>query len=162
MTINVKSLTIKPHQDKWVVPIEIMDKLGEFDLDVYAPFYRPFETALNYYTILDDGLNKPWYGRVFCHAPDRAETIKWLDKCAKHRNAIALVYAKTDTRYFHDIIIPKAHALLFIRGRVKFCYHDGTKADSAMLPSMLVAFDRDNALLLAESDINGNFIWLRK
>ena len=31
-----KQRTVHPSNDKWIVPQEILNKLGEFDLDVYA------------------------------------------------------------------------------------------------------------------------------
>ena len=157
-----KQRTVHPSNDKWVVPKEILNHLGEFDLDVYAPFNRPWDVAPNNYTIIDDGLNQPWYGKVFCHPPDGKLTYSWLEKCARYGSCIALVYSKTDSAYFQSIIIKYASAALFFKGRVKFHYTDGSKADSAPLPSVLVAFDAKNAKVLESSGIEGSFIWLNK
>ncbi len=153
---------VSPADDKWVVPQIIMDKLGDIDMDVYAPFNRPWDSAKEHLTILDDGLNKDWKGRVFCNPPDGALTYPWLERCAKHRNAIALVYAKTDAAYFQDIVMKYATAVIFIKGRVKFHYTDGAKADSAPLPSILVAFSYQTGCVLEDSGINGSFMWLKK
>ena len=157
-----KQRTVHPSKDKWIVPQEILNKLAEFDLDVYAPFNRPWDVARYNYTIIDDGLNKPWYGKVFCHPPDGKLTYSWLEKCARYGSCIALVYSKTDSAYFQNIIMKYASAALFIKGRVKFHYTDGSKADSAPLPSMLVAFDAKNAKVLENSGIEGSFVWLNK
>ena len=152
---------VHPSKDKWVVPLELINRLGEFDLDVYAPYNRPWNTALKHYTIIDDGLINDWDGRVFCNPPDGAVTYLWLDRCAQYGNCTALVYAKTDTAYFQNIIMKYASAILYIKGRVKFYYTDGSKADSAPLPSMLVAFDAKNGEILEGSGIGGSFIWLK-
>jgi DNA N-6-adenine-methyltransferase (Dam) len=152
---------VHPSKDKWVVPKELLNALGKFDQDVYAPYNRPWDSATAYYTIIDDGLNQNWTGRVFCHPPNGKQTYDWLERCAKHGNAIALVYAKTDAKYFQDIVLKQATAVLFIKGRVKFHYTDGNKADSAPLPSLLVAFDQVTGRLLEESGIGGSFLWLK-
>ena len=152
---------VHPSKDKWVVPIELINSLGEFDLDVYAPYNRPWNTALKHFTIIDDGLINAWNGRVFCNPPDGAATYLWLDRCAQYGDCTALVYAKTDASYFQDIIMKYASAILFIKGRVKFHRTDGSKADSAPIPSMLVAFDTENGEILENSGISGSFIWLK-
>jgi hypothetical protein len=158
-TTEVKN--VHPSKDKWVVPKTIIDKLGEFDLDVYAPFNRPWDTAKSHYTIIDDGMNQDWRGRVFCHPPNGKETYAWLERCTKHGNAIALLYAKTDAKYFQDIVLKQATAVLFIKGRVKFHYTNGNKADSAPLPCVLVAFNGSNSEILGTCGINGIFLPLK-
>lgn len=152
---------VHPSDDKWVVPKEMLDRLGKFDQDVYAPFNRPWDSAEEHLTIIDDGLNTTWRGRIFCHPPDGILMYSWLEKCAQHRNAVALINSKTDAKFFQDIILEHAHAILFIKGRVKFHYTNGKRADSCPLPSVLVAFDDANAKLLKESGINGKLILLK-
>lgn len=51
-------------KDEWLTPPEIIRALGSFDLDPCAPVKRPWEMAANHFTVLDNGLNKPWQGRV--------------------------------------------------------------------------------------------------
>lgn len=134
-------------KDEWLTPPEIVKALGEFDLDPCAPTpdKRPWDTAKNHYSILDDGLNKPWFGRVFCNSPYGSEMKHWLKKCAEHKNVIALLFARTETRQFFDSIWPYAKAIVFIKGRLNFYHVDGTKGGTAGAPSMLVAYDNDNA-----------------
>jgi hypothetical protein len=64
--------------DEWLTPPEILRALGDFDLDPCAPVTRPWETAAQHYTALDDGLNKQWNGRVWCNPPFGREAVKWL------------------------------------------------------------------------------------
>lgn len=47
-----------------------------------------------------------------------------------------LIPARTDTRWFHDIVLPKAREVRFIRGRLKF----GDAVSAAPFPSMVVVF----------------------
>ena len=49
--------------DEWLTPPDILDKLGDFDLDPCAPVVRPWDTADWYYTANEDGLTQHWFGR---------------------------------------------------------------------------------------------------
>ena len=51
--------------DVWLTPPGIIKSLGEFDLDPCASLNRPWDTAKKHYTVEDDGLTKPWAGRVW-------------------------------------------------------------------------------------------------
>jgi hypothetical protein len=42
-----------------------------------------------------------------------------LEKMHYHRQGVALVFARTDCKWFHDYVA-KADAILFLKGRVKF------------------------------------------
>lgn len=109
-------------KDEWLTPPEIIKALGKFDLDPCSPVNRPWNTADNHYTIDDNGLMMPQDGRVWCNPPYGNQTGIWLEKCALHKDAIALTFARTETRMFFDAVWNKAHAVLFIKGRLKF-YH---------------------------------------
>lgn len=50
-----------------------------------------------------------------------------------------LIPARTDTQYFHEYIYGKAE-IRFLRGRLRFEDEDGTKADAAPFPSMVVIY----------------------
>lgn len=146
--------------DEWLTPPEIIEALGDFDLDPCAPIKRPWSTAKNHYTIEDDGLSKPWDGRVWLNPPYGTQTGIWLKRLAEHQNGIALTFARTETRMFFETVWAKARAVLFIRGRLKFYRVDGTQGQSAGAPSILIAYDEDNARALEESGIDGKFIYL--
>jgi len=61
-----------------------------------------------------------------------------------HRNGIALVFARTDCKWFHDYCT-KADAILFIKSRVKFIDGLGvTSKSGAGSGSMLIAWGSDN------------------
>lgn len=149
-------------KDEWLTPPEILRALGDFDLDPCAPAAPPWPTAKNFYTIKENGLIQPWFGRVWLNPPYGKETYKWLARLANHRNGIALVFARTETRMFFDWVWSRANAVLFLRGRLTFLNVDGSKpANTGGAPSALIAYGRSNVRALAESGLDGKLISLK-
>lgn len=149
-------------KDEWLTPPEITNALGPFDLDPCSPIERPWYTAENYYTILDDGLTKEWKGKVWCNPPYGKEAVKWMEKCVDHGNCIALTFARTETKMFFNCIWSKADAILFIKGRLRFHHVTGERADSAGAPSVLIAYGKENAEILKNCNIEGKFLYLNQ
>lgn len=149
-------------KDEWLTPPEILAALGEFDLDPCAPVTRPWDTARQHYTAFDNGLSKPWEGRVWLNPPYGNEATNWLARLAAHGNGIALIFARTETQAFFDTVWSKADALLFLRGRLHFHHVSGERADNnAGAPSVLVAYGRQNADALKGCGLDGAFVQLR-
>jgi hypothetical protein len=107
---------------EWLIPPELVKKLGEFDLDPCSPVNAPFYHAKNNYTIEDNGLLKKWEGRVYCNPPYGRDLNLWLKKLKEHGNGIALIFARTETKFFFENIWDDADGLLFVKGRIRF-YH---------------------------------------
>jgi hypothetical protein len=150
-------------KDEWLTPPEVISALGQFDLDPCAPIVRPWETAASHMTIEDNGLAKPWHGRVWCNPPYGTAAAKWLDRLGAHGNGIALIFARTETRMFFEHVWPKADALLFLEGRLYFHHVDGRRAAAnAGAPSVLVAYGRANADCLRDCSIAGQYVPLRQ
>lgn len=145
----------------WLTPPEILTALGEFDLDPCASEYQPWLTAKQQFTIKDNGLAREWAGRVYCNPPYGQFAAQWLERCAAYGNAIALVFARTETAVFQDHIWPKADAMLFLRGRLSFRLPGGGRAGPAGAPSVLIAFGENNADVLATCGLAGAFVRLR-
>lgn len=149
-------------KDEWLTPPDLIKKLGNFDLDPCSPINRPWPTAKNHFTLIDDGLSKEWYGRVWCNPPYGKEAAIWLDKLAKHNNGIALIFARTETKMFFDQVWEKADAVLFLKGRLFFHHVSGEVAKAnAGAPSVLIAYGKENSKILEQSTIEGKFINLR-
>jgi hypothetical protein len=149
--------------DEWLTPPEIIRALGPFDLDPCSPVNRPYDTAGKHYTINDDGLSLPWEGRVWLNPPYGPKVGQWLERLGDHGNGISLVFARTETDWFHRFVWPKATAVLFLRGRLHFHYVDGRRAKcNAGAPSVLVAYGSECADRLMDSGITGQFIRLRR
>ncbi len=96
---------------------------------------------------LIDYLNKPWSGRVFCNPP-YSKITEFLKKGILELKAgrielvVYLIFANTDTKFFHNLIKDKAQ-IRFIKGRVTFVGWDALGniiKNSAMRPSMLAIY----------------------
>lgn len=146
----------------WLTPPTILAALGPFDLDpCAAPEPRPWATADLHYTEAEDGLSRPWFGRVWCNPPFGSQTWTWtwLDRMADHGNGIALAFARTDTTGFKRAVWDRADALLFLTGRPKFYLPDGTQAKgNSGGPIVLIAYGRENADCLADRATEGGFV----
>lgn len=146
----------------WLTPPEILAALGAFDLDPCASEHQPWKTAEHQLTIHDDGLTKPWQGRVWCNPPYGPFAAHWLARCADHGNAVAFVFARTETVVFQDQVWPKADGILFLRGRVSFRLPGGGRAGVAGAPSVLIAYGRENAECLRTCGIAGAYVPLAR
>lgn len=148
-------------KDEWLTPRHVLAALGPFDLDPCAPQVRPWDTAAKHYTVMDNGLVQPWEGRVWCNPPYGLEAAQWLARCADHGNAMALIFARTETRMFFDHVWPKAQAVLFLEGRLYFHHVCGRKASAnAGAPSVLVAYGSANAECLKSCTLAGRYLAL--
>lgn len=149
----------------WLTPRHILDALGKFDLDPCAALDQPWATARRHLTVKDDGLKKTWAGRVWLNPPYGEQTARWLEKMAKHRNGIVLIYARTETQMFFDHVWNKANGIFFLKGRVYFHRLDGSVAADAGAPSVLVSYDpkraRFNQNVLRGCKLKGKFLEIR-
>ncbi|WBU27515.1 DNA N-6-adenine-methyltransferase [Rhodopseudomonas palustris] len=156
----------KTRTDEWLTPPAVMNALGEFDLDPCSPIERPWPTARQHFTIRDNGLILPWWGRVWLNPPYLASVIaRWLGRMAEHNRGIALIFARTETAAFHRFVWRRASALLFLRGRLDFLTVEGRPASStsanAGAPSVLCAYGEADAEVLAFCGLQGQFVPLR-
>lgn len=146
----------------WLTPPEILSALGAFDLDPCSSEHQPWPTAAKQLTIRDDGLKQPWEGRVWCNPPYGPFAARWLERCAEHGDAMAFVFARTETAVFQDHVWPRADAVLFLRGRVSFRLPGGGRSGPAGAPSVLIAFGQRNADCLKTCSLAGAFVSLRQ
>src|SRR5438874_1439092 len=88
--------------------------------DVYERLHEEFSFTLDPCPINGeaDGLARlllPWYGkRVFCNPPYGPGLRKWLERAREAEVAVYLIPARTDTRWFHEIVLPEAREVRFI------------------------------------------------
>lgn len=159
---TVSHQSAKMLNDEWLTPPEIILNLGPFDLDPCAPIVRPWETARKHFTIEDNGLPQVWLGFVWCNPPYGVQTGTWLERMALHNNGIALVFARTETDMFFRSVWNKATSVLFIKGRLYFCYVDGSSAKAnSGAPSVLVAYGKFADYKLKTCAIPGKYINLK-
>lgn len=125
---------------EWSTPQAYFDlveaEFGFFDLD-------PCATADNtkgraWWTKEQDGLGKPWYGRVWMNPPYGYGIKDWVRKAytssLRGCLCVCLLPARTDASWWHDYVMKGE--VRFIRGRLKF----GGSKTNAPFPSALVIF----------------------
>lgn len=145
---------------EWLTPPELVEKLGEFDLDPCRPINAPFLHAKTNYTIENDDLAKDWFGRVYMNPPYGKQMHLWLEKLKNHGNGIALIFARTETRCFFENVWHSADALLFVKGRIRFYHVSGEQGGTPGAPSVFVAYGKENAAALKNSGIEGRYLEL--
>jgi phage N-6-adenine-methyltransferase len=129
---------------EWGTPQDFFDALdkefGGFLLDVCATDDNA--KCKKYYTVNSDGLAQAWSKRNWMNPPYGRTITAWIkradDEAEKGNTTVALLPARTDTKYFHTHIYGK-HEIRFVRGRLKF---EGAQVGSgaAPFPSMVVIF----------------------
>ena len=122
--------------DEWYTPREIIEALGEFDLDPCAPMHPLWPTAKIMYNKQDNGLIQNWGGRIWLNPPYSRPLM------------------------FQDVIFKKATAMKFLRNRIRFFRPDGTRGDSPGCGSVLIAFGRENAEILRNCSLQGKYVEL--
>jgi len=125
-----KSACFKSMKDEWNTPRSFYERLNqEFDFD--------FDPCPENHKI--DGLYIEWGKRNFVNPPF-SEWQKWVRKgyeeYKKGKIVVFLIASRTDTKAFHEIILPFASEIRFIKGRLHF---NDSKKD-APFPSMVVIF----------------------
>jgi len=160
--MNTSFQRCKQTTDEWYTPKGIIEALGHFDLDPCAPCHG-FYTAKTCYDQFDDGLSKEWFGRVFCNPPYSRKLVSlFIKRMSEHGNGVALLFNRMDIAMWHDIIFTTADAMLVIRGRLRFIRPDGIQGDAAGCGSVLVAWGKNNAQSIIDSNLPGKFISLKK
>ncbi len=106
-------------------------KSPQWIMDAYADFFDPCPLNAKF-----DGLHMPWKAFNYCNPP-YSEISVWIRKAIleseERRTTIMLLPARTDTKWFHDLLYGK-YEIKFIKGRLKF----GDAKKSAPFPNMFV------------------------
>jgi site-specific DNA-methyltransferase (adenine-specific) len=130
--------------DEWATPQEFYDHLNaEFDFTLDPCCTHENAKCNRHFTDQENGLIQTWAGeRVFCNPP-YSQMKHWARKCRDEASRaeliVMLVFARTDTAWFHDYVYGDAE-LRFIRGRLRF----GDSKNSAPAPSMLCIWHKRN------------------
>lgn len=123
LSLNVSSLISNTSDDHYTPPF-VFESLGiEFDLDVSAPLEGiPWLPAKKHYSLVDDGLTSPWFGKVWMNPPYSKPT-PWIDRFIAHGNGICLVPA-SKSKWFKSIW-EAADSALLMPANLKFVRGDG-------------------------------------
>ncbi len=122
--------------DEWWTPIEIIKSLGCFDLDPCGDLRH--KTASVIFDRNRGGLAAEWNGRVWLNPP-YSEVGTWLDRLVNHGQGIALVFARTDTKWAQRVL-PQADSVFFLSKRIKFQSPVRDSPWTAGAPSMFLSF----------------------
>ncbi len=93
-----------------------------------------------------DALSVPWSAQtVWLNPPYGRGVGRWVEKAYREaqagRTVGVLIFARTDTRWWHDYVM-KALVVYLVRGRLKFFGDDGESTNSATAPSCFVVFGK--------------------
>lgn len=151
----VAGMNVDTGQKTWLTPPAIIEALGPFDMDPCVPDRMPWRTAARMVTKSEDGLSVSWSGTVWLNPPYGRESVPFLRRMAEHRNGVALLFGRTDTAAWHELVFPVCDAVLFMRGRIAFYREDGTQAGTANAPSCLVSYTPHFTTKLRDANIGG-------
>lgn len=150
-----KGVDNQAHEGKtnvWLTPRFILDALGPFDLDPCAEPDWPVATRS--ICLPTDGLKESWVGLVFMNPPYGKSTPQWLEKLARHGNGIALVFSRTDTKWFQRAA-DQCSAMMFLSPRLTFLRPDHSFGTNSGCGSCLVAFGDVARARLFQSKLRG-------
>jgi ParB family chromosome partitioning protein len=141
--------------DEWYTPSEYLnaarDVLGAIDLDpASSPAANKTVRAERYYTADDDGLTRPWCGRVWMNPPYSTGLVdrfvaKLLDayQTGDVPAAVVLTNNATDTRWWQSLA-RRSSAVCLLAGRIRFRTPDGDVA-GAGLQGQTICYLGENA-----------------
>ena len=139
-----KKALFTSNSDEWSTPPDLfaeLDKEFSFTLDPCATDEN--HKTPRYFTRNENGLLQDWTGEtVFCNPP-YSDIAAWTRKAyeeaskqaSKQTIIVLLIPSRTDTRYFHEYILPYAE-IRFIKGRLKF----GNAKYNAPFPSLIAIY----------------------
>lgn len=145
-------IAVTPEECEWYTPPEILElvyKVMSIDLDPASPWPETV-LARKHYTKEMDGLRLPWRGRIFLNPPYGRSISKWVDKFDSEwrignvRDAILLVPAKTDTKWFGKLA-KLSSGICCWEGRIRFISPLGVKG-TGTFASLFILCSEDRSL----------------
>jgi len=132
----------------WQTPSWVLEILyavfGMFDVDPCSSTRDRRSASVRartYFTVDDNGLSRPWRGKVYVNPPYGRGIGDWTTKAklevevGNAQVVVGLVPARTDTIWWHRDVIGNA-SIACLRGRLRF----GNSEQSAPFPSALVVW----------------------
>tara|TARA_R100000664_G_scaffold11263_1_gene18360 strand:+ start:11993 stop:12487 length:495 start_codon:yes stop_codon:yes gene_type:complete len=143
--MSFKGALFSSNDQTWRTPSWLFNELNEeFNFDLDAAAHSGNKLCSNYISPEEDALKVEWEGgSIFCNPPYGKDVGKFVKKAyeesRKNKTIVLLVFARTDTRWFHDFIM-KASEIRFIKARIKFSLGGDQLPNPAPAPSCLVIF----------------------
>lgn len=150
----------KPHvannsgENEWYTPPKYTEAakrvMGGIDLDPASnSVANEFVKADAFYTKEDDGLTKPWYGRVWLNPPyaqpliaQFAEAAVGKFSSAEFEQAVVLVNNATDTKWLQSMM-KACSAACFLEGRIRYLDKTGEPKNSPIQGQVVLYFGED-------------------
>jgi len=163
--INGMAVHFSSESPEHYTPRQIIDAavavMGAIDLDPCSNSkMTPNVPALDHFTIADDGLSLPWFGRVYLNPPYGRVIGDWTGKLMQEYDAgnvteaIALVPGRIDTQWWQAL--GDKHHACFYTGRLTFIGNN----DPAPFPSTIFYLGEDAAKFFSVFSAIGQ-IWKR-
>ena len=150
--VSTDPVSHKGETNSWLTPLSLVHALGEFDLDPCGfNFHR---TAKEVIQLPENGLSREWHGRIWLNPPYGKHQQEWLHRMNDHKNGIALIFARLETKWIQKFI---ADGFFMIEGRIKFLKEDLTESSNAGCGSILIPFSGKDERLILQSNIKGRF-----
>lgn len=133
--------------DEWATPQDLFDDIhAEFGFTLDAAATAENTKCPRFWTAQDDALAQEWTGCVWLNPP-YSQCRAFIAKAARASHAgatvVALVPARTDTRWFHEHVWSRETGscragveLRFLKGRLRF----GSATAGAPFPSVVIIF----------------------
>jgi len=152
-TTFYNSTALKSNRADWRTPLDLFETLDNefrFDLDAAADEYNAL--CERYFSQQKSAFDNEWNVvqsncRVFCNPPYSRKIKDWITRGCEQSKKYAdltivfLIPSRTDTTWWHDIVMRYACQICFVRGRIKFGL-PGIKLEPCPFPSAVVVFNR--------------------
>ena len=138
----IKEIQGTRNSDDYATPKHFYEKINrEFNFS-YDPC--PFQSDF-------DGLQTDWVGNIYVNPPySNIEPfiIKGLQELKKSANVVVyLIPVRSDTKYWHNLIMKYANEIRFVKGRLNF---NDAKSPSPF-PVCLIIFNKENGNIACTS-----------
>lgn len=135
----VKEIKGTRNSDHYATPRDLYRQLNDEFQFTFDPC--PLRSSFN-------GLLLHWHGNIYANppysniAPFIRKGITELE-CGRARIVVFLLPVRSDTRYWHELILPKAKEIRFIKGRLNF----NETRSPAPFPCVIVVFCKERSTL---------------
>ncbi len=110
--------------DDFLTPPEIVEAMGQFDLDPCSSHRQHKRLACQEYRFPEDnGLLLPWHGSVFVNPPF-SELQAWINRFTVHGDGVLLVPARVEVSWFWKLW-HACDGIFFTKGPVKYLCPEG-------------------------------------
>ncbi len=142
-----KSIQGSRDSDNYATPIKFYNLLNDefcFTFDP-CPYKHNFEW---------DGLQVEWKGNVYCNPP-YSNIEPFIKKALNEirigncQNAVFLIPIRSDTKYWHDLIMKEATEIRFVKGRLNF----NESKSPAPFPCVVIIFSDNKTILKVKSQL---------